>query len=345
MTASRHVRSLLEGEAVYNAELGSVRRLTSDSFPMLKRLSMKRLVLRPTAIREAHWHANANELACCLSGTVLVTIVDNADVVSVFTIASGQMFYVDSGSLHAIENVGDDDAELIIVFTHEKPEDFSLHGAFGAMSDAVLGNTYDLPASDFSFLKRDTGSAYLVSRTGPAEIPPAARRANPHKFDIQAESPPIDFPYGQARVSRTQVWPMLKDVAMYSINIPDAGMREPHWHPNTAEMGYVHKGHARMTILDPDGSADTYLLQPGDAYFIPRGYPHQIEVLGDDIHFLVFFDQTTPGDIGYRLAASALSSQILAATFGVTRDALPDFPFTAIDPLIVAKLNPADPVQ
>lgn len=344
MTASRHVRSLLQAEAVYDAELGSVRRLTADSFPILKRMSMKRLVMKPAAIREAHWHANANELACCLSGTVLITIVDNADIVSVFTITTGQMFYVDSGSLHAIENVGDNDAELIIVFTHEKPEDFSLHGAFGAMSDAVLGNTYDLPASDFRAMKRDTGSAYLVQRSGPADIPATAGFANPHKFDIQAETPPIDFAYGEARVSRAQFWPMLKNVAMYSITIPDEGMREPHWHPNTAEMGYVHRGHARMTILDPDGSTDTYLLQPGDAYFIPRSYPHQIEVLGDDIHFLVFFDQATPGDIGYRLAASALSPQVLAATFGVSRDALPDFPFTAIDPLIVAKLNPADPV-
>lgn len=100
-----------------------------------------------------------------------------------------------------------------------------------------------------------------------------------------------------------------------------------------------------MTILDPDGSTDTYLLLPGDAYFIPRAYPHQIEVLGDEIHFLIFFDQPTPGDIGYRLAASALSPQVLAATFGVTADALPDFPLTPVDPLIVAKANPADPVS
>lgn len=345
MSASRHVRSLLQAEAVYDGALGSVRRLTGDSFPILNRLSMKRLLMKPAAIREAHWHANANELACCLSGTVLITIVDNADVVSVFTLTPGQMFYVDSGSLHSIENVGEEDAELIIAFTHERPEDFSLHGAFGAMSDAVLGNTYDLPAEAFAGLPRDTSSAYLVERQGPADIPSTAAFVNPHRFDIEAETPPIDFPYGQARVSRTQFWPTLKDISMYSIRIPDAGMREPHWHPNTAEMGYVHKGHARMTILDPDGSTDTYLLLPGDAYFIPRAYPHQIEVLGDEIHFLIFFDQPTPGDIGYRLAASALSPQVLAATFGVTADALPDFPLTPVDPLIVAKANPADPVS
>ena len=53
MSASRHVRSLLQAEAIYDADLGSVRRLTVDSFPILKRMSMKRLVMKPGAIREA----------------------------------------------------------------------------------------------------------------------------------------------------------------------------------------------------------------------------------------------------------------------------------------------------
>jgi oxalate decarboxylase len=99
-----------------------------------------------------------------------------------------------------------------------------------------------------------------------------------------------------------------------------------------------------MSILDPDGSVDTYVLEPGDVYFIPRAYPHQIEVIGDEqIHFLVFFDQPTPGDIGYRASASAFSSRALASVFGVSEAELPSFPFTPADPLIVARKNPVDP--
>ena len=130
---------------------------------------------------------------------------------------------------------------------------------------------------------------------------------------------------------------------MYSIKVPNDGMREPHWHPTTAEMGYVAEGRARMSILDPDGSLDTYLLQAGDVYFIPRAYPHQIEVLSERIHFLIFFDQPTPGDIGYRLAASALLPDTLAATLGRTK--APDIPLTTVDPLIVRRINPLDPVE
>lgn len=123
-------------------------------------------------------------------------------------------------------------------------------------------------------------------------------------------------------------------------------MREPHWHPITAEMGYVAKGHARMRILDPDNSLDEYLLGPGDMYFVPRAFPHHIEVIGDeDIHFLIFFDQPTPGDIGYRATASAFSREVLSASFAIPERELPQFPFTPVDPLIVGKANPSDPVS
>ena len=79
---------------------------------------------------------------------------------------------------------------------------------------------------------------------------------------------------------------------MYSLRIEGDGMREPHWHPVTAELGYVLTGRARMTVKSADGSVDTYELAAGDVYFIPRAFPHHIENLEDEeTHFLVFFDQ------------------------------------------------------
>ncbi|PRC62558.1 hypothetical protein C6A85_02435, partial [Mycobacterium sp. ITM-2017-0098] len=70
-------------------------------------------------------------------------------------------------------------------------------------------------------------------------------------------------------------------------------------------------------------------MTTGDMYFIPRAYPHHIENIGtqtrdpesspspsagryphrssppDPWHFLIFFDQPSPADIGYRASASA----------------------------------------
>lgn len=344
MLQTEHVRSLLESHSEFENEYGSISRLYGGNMPILNGLSIKRLLLSAGAIREPHWHANATELSYCVSGQTLVNVLDNGSIFSSFEVKSGQMFHIPSGSVHHIENIGTEQAEFIIAFRHENPEDFSMHAAFGAMTDAVLGNAYDLPGSAFTVISRSTKSAFIIGRRGPPSISAIAAFNSPHKFDIEAQHPLLASPAGSARFARDQFWPALKDISMYSLRITDKGMREPHWHPETAEMGYVHQGRARMTVLDPDGTTDTYELKPGDVYFIPRAYPHHIEQLGDEeIHFLIFFDQPTPGDIGYRATATAFSREVLAATLGTTEDVLPPLPFTPADPLVVGLINPRDP--
>jgi oxalate decarboxylase len=345
-SSSPHVRSLREAELQHDSDAGSIRRLTKADFPILERISIKRLGIEPGCLREPHWHANADELTYCLSGDLLVSVLDNADAFGAFTIGAGEMFHIDSGSLHHIENVGDTAAELLVVFSDESPRDFSIHGSFGAMSDAVLGNAYGLPAADLAKLPRDTSSPDLVRRVGAAEVPDTAGLPDRHKFSVEAVVPTLDYAFGNARLARVQVWPALRHLSMYSLRIETSGMREPHWHPETAELGYVAAGKARMSVLDPDGSVDNYYLEAGDVYFVPRAYPHQIEVVGDEpIHFCIFFDRPTPGDIGYRAAASAYSREVLAAVFGVAAEDVPDFPFTPVDPLLVERVNPVDPVE
>jgi len=163
-TVSPHSTSLINGDVVEQSELGSITRVTADTFPILRGLSMKRVVINPGAMRTPHWHANANELTYCVSGTALVSVLDDGSQFSSFVVTAGDMFHIDSGSLHHIENISEATAEFIIAFRHERPEDFGLGAAFGAMTDAVLGNTYDLPASDFAALRRATGLDDLVAR-------------------------------------------------------------------------------------------------------------------------------------------------------------------------------------
>ncbi|MEU7633758.1 cupin domain-containing protein [Nocardia sp. NPDC049220] len=341
---SIHVASLLEGEEVYRGELGSLTRLTADNFPILTGLSIKRLILTPGAIREPHWHANATELTYCTAGTALVSVLDDGSNFSSFLVTAGEMFHIDSGALHHIENIGDTNAEFVLAFRHERPEDFGLGAALGAMTDSVLGNTYDLPAADFAKIRRSTTPKIVVRRDGEPEVPSTAHFGDPHHFAIEAMSAAVDSPVGSARTAREQFWPALHDISMYSLRIREDGMREPHWHPVTAEMGYVHKGAARMTIMDPDGSLDTYTVNEGEVYFIPRAYPHHIEVLDSpQTHLLIFFDQPTPADIGYRASMSAYSRKVLAAIFGLALDELPELPFTPVDPLIVTRNNPRTP--
>lgn len=72
-----------------------------------------------------------------------VSILDSGSQFAHFTVSAGQVFFVQSGSLQTIENIGDSPAELISAPRNATPIDFSLSAAFGKFTDAVLSNTYN----------------------------------------------------------------------------------------------------------------------------------------------------------------------------------------------------------
>ena len=111
------------------------------------------------------------------------------------------------------------------------------------MTDAVLGNTYDLDAADFAKIRRDTTDRKLAGRVGDPVVPSTARLRRPAQVRGRRHDPAGQrSPVGSVKTARTQFWPALKDLSMYSLRMREDGMREPHWHPVTAELGYVHSG-------------------------------------------------------------------------------------------------------
>jgi oxalate decarboxylase len=48
---SHHTVSLLEGGIVEESDLGSIRRVAADNFPILQGMSIKRLVINPGVMR------------------------------------------------------------------------------------------------------------------------------------------------------------------------------------------------------------------------------------------------------------------------------------------------------
>ena len=211
----------------------------------------------------------------------------------------------------------------------------------------MLGNAFDAPAEAFAALSAATRAAGVPSIHGvgaPPAIEPQARHTSPLKFRIEAGLPQIASPAGSAKLSEAALWPALEDLSMFSVRISDAGMREPHWHPEDRGDGLRSRGpgaddrpRSRRQQRHLRGGA-------GDAYFIPRAYPHHIEdVGGGDAHMLIFFDRATPGDIGFRTLVGAFTRDTLAATLGVAEPELPAFPFAEEDPLIVGRVNPVDP--
>lgn len=318
-------------------------RATKRNFPALQNMAFYKLVLHKYAVREPHWHANADELGYCLRGRLLISFYGNKNAKETFVIQAGEAFFIPSGSLHSIENIGEETAEAILQFSHEEPEDFGLSSVFGMFSDAVLGNTWDIPAAHFHAMPRLAKESFIAQLEKPTPVSKEMHYKSVYQYALEESPALIANQGGTAKVARNNVWPVLHRQALYSLRLSGTGMREPHWHPETAELGYVAQGKGRMAILSPSGSIDRYEMQAGDIYFIPKAYPHHIENLqSSELHLLIFFDQSMPQDIGFTGSVKSFPDGVLAAIMQCKKSVFDSLPTYYEDLFLVKKKNAPD---
>jgi oxalate decarboxylase len=141
---------------------------------------------------------------------------------------------------------------------------------------------------------------------------------SPHTFDIKSIKPQTISNGGCRTIANSDNFPILRGMATYSLSLKKGGIREPHWHPNAAELDYVIDGRARMKIFSPGGNIDTFEVEPNQIVFIPTAYFHYIENIGDEeLHFAVFFSHEKPQDIGISRAFRAYTNEVLGAVFNM----------------------------
>ncbi|RUT95227.1 cupin domain-containing protein, partial [Mesorhizobium sp. M7A.T.Ca.TU.009.01.3.2] len=97
---SRHVISMAIQKPSFEGPAGSIKHVDVENLSILRRLSLRHLVLAPGGVHEPHWHANANELGYCIRGTALITIAANHSERASFLVNAGDMFFVPSGAMH-----------------------------------------------------------------------------------------------------------------------------------------------------------------------------------------------------------------------------------------------------
>lgn len=292
----------------------------ADNFPVLSGMGMLLLRLEKGGIREPHWHPNANELSYCIKGQAAMTIFSPGNNHDTFTIKPGEMTYVPRGYIHDIQNVGDEAAKFVLAFNNELPQDLGISGSVGWMTDRVMDATFGIKPPGFFDQLNYQNKKDVIIAPKPAVVSPASYAVsipNAHKFNLEGIPPQIQTAGGTIALGNANSFPILNGLALYSLRFKPGGIREPHWHPNAAELDYVIDGKARITIFSPDGTGNTFDVGPGQIVFIPSAYFHYIENIdpANTTHFLVFFNSERPEDTGISGALSSFSNEVLAAVF------------------------------
>ncbi len=106
---------------------GEVRIVDSRKFPVSTTIAMAHVTLKPGALREMHWHQNADEWQYWISGKGRMTLFINGAKARTLDFNPGDVGYVPKTFGHYIENNGTTDLVFIEMFKAPQYKDLSLN--------------------------------------------------------------------------------------------------------------------------------------------------------------------------------------------------------------------------
>jgi oxalate decarboxylase len=118
--------SLASSPAVRQTRGGEVRIADSTNFAISKTIAAALITLRPGAMRELHWHPNADEWQYWIKGRGQMTVFEAGPKAVTQNFGPGDIGYVRRNNGHYVKNVGDEDAQFLGVFRSARYADVSL---------------------------------------------------------------------------------------------------------------------------------------------------------------------------------------------------------------------------
>jgi oxalate decarboxylase len=328
--------------------LGSMTRMNADDFPILSGMGGSLLRLKKGGIQAPHWHVNSGELNYCLSGKAKMTIYGNAQKFT-FTINSGQLTFVPKGYWHNIENIGEEELKVIIVYDNERPQDISVVEAVHSLPKEVLNSIFGLRSPGLfnqletkEFYDEIVGTHQLaLSESSIADVGKGESVSNPYTMNLGATDPQVQTPGGVARLGSNPYFPILVGLSVFVLDLEPSGIIEPHTHPNAGELNYVIEGKVRFTILGPKGEIETNEMSKGQVFFVPAGYFHYLENSDSSKIGTVasFFSNESPQFLGLVGGLSSFSNVALGAVFNKDPDFFNSLPRLVKNVLIAARTN------
>jgi oxalate decarboxylase len=302
--AMPEIKYELEKQPLVEHPGGSSHEVTAKNFPISKGIAGVSMHLNPGGLRELHWHANAAEWAYVITGHCRVTIIDPQGRTEIKDFGPGDVWYFPRGHAHSIQGLGPGDCHFILAFDNGY---FSEFGTF-SISDwiaqtppEVLGKNFGVSPSLFAnFPKKEV---YISQGPVPPPLPqdPAPGSENPppltHRFRLGAKEP-VKVAGSTFNVVDQSQFPISTTVSGAILVMQPQAIRLMHWHPNADEWQYYIRGHARVTVFGSQGRKITREFGPGDVGYVPMGYGHYLETVGDEeCEMLAVFNSGTYQEI------------------------------------------------
>lgn len=322
----------LERSAGRESNGTSAKEATVTQLPISKGMAGVTMRLAPGAMRELHWHATAAEWAYVVSGRVRTTVFDPHGHAETNDFDPGDVWYFPRGHGHMLECLGDAPCHFILIFDNGYFSEFgtfSITDWIGHIPKPLLAKNFNLPASTFDGFPSE--EVYFARGQRPpavASTPRQGVRSPPqtHRYRLTSQTPTA-FRGGRQWKADASQFPISTTITGIVFEIDRGGMRELHWHPNADEWQYVLSGQASVTLFGSGGRFRTETLEQGDVGYIPQGYGHSIENVGDTpLRILIGLNSGVYEHIDLSQWMAGNPVDVLATNFGKPAAMFRNFP-------------------
>ncbi|MFZ3244257.1 MAG: cupin domain-containing protein, partial [Candidatus Acidiferrales bacterium] len=139
---------------------GEERIVDSHDFPMSKTVVGAVMDLKPGALRELHWHPNADEWQYYISGRARVGIFGAHGRSSVEEFGPGQVAFIRQGFGHYIEQVGDEPTRILITFPAAEYQEVSLSAWLANNPSQLIEDNFGISAEEVARMPKAKEAIY-----------------------------------------------------------------------------------------------------------------------------------------------------------------------------------------
>lgn len=306
---------------------------TVTQLPISKGIAGVSMRIEPGAMRELHWHATAAEWAFVLEGRVRTTVIDPRGFAETNDFDPGDVWYFPRGHGHMLQCLGDKPCHFILIFDNGYFSEFgtfSITDWVGHTPKPLLAKTFGLPEAAFETFPQE--EVYFArGKLPPAEptVPLQGWKLPPetHRYRLLAQPPDGTYQGGREWRVDSSRFPIAKTITGVVFDLDPGALRTLHWHPNADEWQYVIDGTVSVTLFGSHGRYRIEELQQGDVGYIPQGYGHSIENVGDKTaRILIGFNSGIYESIDLSQWIAANPADVLATNFGQPPDLFAKFP-------------------
>ena len=266
-------------------------------------------------------------------GRVRTTVLAPGGYAETNDFEPGDVWYFPRGHGHMLECLGHEPCHFVLIFDNGYFSEFgtfSITDWIGHTPKALLAKNFGLPESTFDgFPKKEVYFARGAVPPEKAADPLAGPKKPPltHKWQLLANDPLVNNKGGRLWLVDSTKFPISKTITGAVLELEPGALRELHWHPTADEWQYVLEGKVSITLFGSGGRYRTETFEKGDVGYIPQGYGHSIENVGDGkCRVLIGFNSGVYEEIDLSEWIAGNPPDVLATNFGKPASLFEKFP-------------------